>query len=64
MFKCLQSFSWLHADGNVKQHAVGSHFVAADGDVAKAKRMGLVALATVEPVEAVKEPKKKKADAE
>jgi hypothetical protein len=64
MFKCLQSFSWLHADGKVKQHEAGSQFVAVDGDIAKAKRMGLVALAPVEPVEAVKESKKKKADAE
>jgi hypothetical protein len=61
MFKCLQSFSWLHADGKLKFHEADSKFDAVDSDIAKAKRMGLVALAPVEPV---KESKKKKADEE
>lgn len=62
MYKCLQSFSWLHADGKVKQHAAGSQFTAVDVDVAKAKRMGLVALVQPEPV--VEKTSKKKASEE
>ena len=64
MFECLQSFSWLHADGKHRFHEVGSRFEAVDADMQMAKRMGLVALAQIKPVESDKPKKSKKEDEE
>lgn len=64
MHECLQMFSWLHADGKFRVHQAGATFDASAADLAKAKRMGLVALAQIKPAESEKPKKSKKADEE
>ena len=64
MYDCLQKFSWLHADGQLLTHEAGSRFEACAADLAKAKRMGVVALAQIKHEEDDKPKKSKKADEE